>query len=74
MGFGVPLDAWFRGELQGYARDVLLGQTTRQRGWLEPVAVARLLDEHRRGARDHASQIWSLLCLEEWARRWLDAA
>ncbi|HKZ05057.1 MAG TPA: asparagine synthase (glutamine-hydrolyzing) [Methylomirabilota bacterium] len=74
MGFGVPLDAWFRGELQGYARDVLLGPRARQRGWLEPSAVGRLLDEHRAGTRDHASQIWSLLCLEEWARRWLDRA
>ncbi len=72
MGFGVPLDAWFRGELQGYARDVLLGARARQRGWLAPGPVARLLDQHRQGVRDHAGQIWGLICLEEWARRWLD--
>jgi asparagine synthase (glutamine-hydrolysing) len=73
MGFGVPLESWFRGELQGYARDVLLGARARQRGWLEPAAVTRLLDAHTRAARDHSSQIWALLCLEEWARRWLDS-
>ncbi|HEU5192049.1 MAG TPA: asparagine synthase (glutamine-hydrolyzing) [Methylomirabilota bacterium] len=73
MGFGVPLESWFRGELQGYARDVLLSASARQRGWLEPTEIARLLDEHSTATRDHASQIWALLCLEEWARRWLDA-
>jgi asparagine synthase (glutamine-hydrolysing) len=74
MGFGVPLESWFRGELQGYARDILLGARARQRGWLEPAAVTRLLDAHTRAARDHSSQIWALLCLEEWARQWLDSA
>jgi asparagine synthase (glutamine-hydrolysing) len=71
MGFGVPLAAWFRRELAEYARDVLLDSRTRQRGLLAPAAVARLLDEHAAG-RDHSSRIWALLCLEEWARRWLD--
>jgi len=72
MGFGVPLESWFRGELHGYVREVVLGTRARQRGWLEPHAVQRMLEEHRSGTRDHASQIWALLCLEEWARRWLD--
>src|SRR5207253_7580295 len=27
-GFGVPLDAWFRGELRDYVRDTLLGPAT----------------------------------------------
>jgi asparagine synthase (glutamine-hydrolysing) len=74
MGFGVPLESWFRGELQGYSREVLLGTRSRQRGWLDPAAVGRLLEEHGTGSRDHSSQIWALLCLEEWARRWVDAA
>ena len=72
MGFGVPLGAWLRGELGDYARDVLLDDRTRRRGFLAPVAVETLLAEHRRGAHDRSAQIWSLLCLEEWARAWLD--
>jgi asparagine synthase (glutamine-hydrolysing) len=72
MGFGVPLAAWFRRELAEYTREVLLGRQARERGLLDARAVTRLLEEHRVGKRDHSSQIWSLLCLEEWARRWLD--
>ena len=72
MGFGLPIASWFRRELTDYVRDVLVGYRTRQRGLVDPVAVSALLDEHQSGGRDRSSQIWALLALEEWARRWLD--
>ncbi|HEY7251854.1 MAG TPA: asparagine synthase (glutamine-hydrolyzing) [Methylomirabilota bacterium] len=72
MGFGVPLGEWFRRDLGAYTREVLEGRRTRERGLLDPRAVSAVLDEHQSGARDRSSQIWALLCLEEWARRWLD--
>ncbi len=72
MGFGVPLGVWFRRELADYARDVLLGRRTRERGLFDPGVVAGLLDEHQRAGRDRSSQLWTLVAFEEWARRWLD--
>jgi asparagine synthase (glutamine-hydrolysing) len=72
MGFGLPIASWFRGELTDYVRDVLDGRRTRQRGLVDPRAVSALLDEHQGGGRDRSGQIWALLALEEWARRWLD--
>jgi len=72
MGFGVPLAEWFRRDVGAYTREVLEGRRTRERGLLDPRAVSTVLDEHQSGARDRSSQIWALLCLEEWARRWLD--
>jgi len=72
MGFGVPLDAWFRGELRGFAQDVLTDTRTRGRGILRPEAVDRLLADHLQGRRDHSSQLWSLICLELWCRTWWD--
>jgi asparagine synthase (glutamine-hydrolysing) len=72
MGFGVPLAEWFRRDLGAYTREVLEGRRTRERGLLDPRAVSAVLEEHQSGARDRSSQIWALLCLEEWARRWLD--
>jgi asparagine synthase (glutamine-hydrolysing) len=72
MGFGVPLGAWFRRELADYARDVLLGRRTRERGLFDPRVVAGLLDEHQRAGRDRSSQLWALVAFEEWARRWVD--
>jgi asparagine synthase (glutamine-hydrolysing) len=72
MGFGVPLGAWFRRDLADYARDVLLGQRTRERGLFDARVVGEVLDEHQRGGRDRSSQLWTLMTFEEWARRWVD--
>ena len=73
MGFGVPLAGWLRRELAPWTREVLLDRRARERGWLEPRGVARLMDDHATGRRDRSAQIWALLCLEGWARQWLDA-
>ncbi len=74
MGFGVPLRRWFSEGLIGWARDILLDRRTRERGWTETREAARLLEQHQRGARDHAKRIWCLVCLELWARQHVDAA
>ena len=54
MGFGVPIDRWFRGELKDELRAVLLDPVALGRGLFRPEAVAALVDEHVDGRRDHA--------------------
>jgi asparagine synthase (glutamine-hydrolysing) len=72
MGFGVPLDHWFRNELRDFARDVLCDPRTQQRGLFRPEAVVRLLDDHQANRADHSHRLWALLFLELWSRQWLD--
>ena len=72
MGFGVPISAWFRGELRGLLRDTLLSQRAAQRRLFRPEAVKELLDEHDTGRGDHGPRLWALLMLELWWRRFLD--
>lgn len=72
MGFGVPVDHWFRHELRDMTRDVLLDQTARARGIFRPEAVELLIDEHQSGQFDHAYRLWALLFLELWQREWVD--
>ncbi len=72
MGFGVPLDHWFRGPLSSFAREVFSDSRTRQRGLFDPTAVDRLVEEHIAGRFDHAYRLWALLFLELWQREWLD--
>jgi len=74
MGFGVPLDHWFRGPLAGFTREVLLGRQTLERGLFRPEVVRRLVEEHLAGRFDHAYRLWALLVLELWQRQWLDPA
>ena len=70
-GFSVPLAHWFRGELQGFARDVLLSPTCRDRGIFDTRSVERLFDLHTRG-RDLDLQLWTMLSFELWCQRFLD--
>ncbi|HEY3543712.1 MAG TPA: asparagine synthase (glutamine-hydrolyzing) [Gaiellaceae bacterium] len=69
-GFGVPLAAWFRGELRDVAGDLLLHS---DRAWFERGAVERLLDEHSAGRADHGHRLWTLVMLELWQRAHVDA-
>ena len=70
MGFGVPLDRWFRGPLAGELREVLLDPGCRSRELFRIERVTQLINEHTSGSRDHAYRLWSLLMLELWFRRW----
>jgi asparagine synthase (glutamine-hydrolysing) len=72
-GFGVPLARWFRGELAPLARELLLDEQARERGWFRPAAVARLLDEHASSRADHGHRLWTLVMLELWQRTYADA-
>jgi len=72
MGFGVPLGAWFRGELHDMTHDLLLDPRTRQRGIFNPSWVEGLLRTHDSGRRDCSARLWAVLCLELWMRRWVD--
>ncbi len=72
-GFGVPLGAWLRADITP-VRDVLLSREARQRGLLNPAAVAQMIDEHASGKRDHGQRLWALLTLEWWHRLFIDPA
>jgi asparagine synthase (glutamine-hydrolysing) len=74
MGFGVPLERWFRHELRELAHDTLLDRRADTRGIMRPDYVRRLLDEHTAGARNHHNRLWALLMLELWFRAWIDEA
>ena len=73
-GFGVPIGRWFRGQLRGTLEDVLLSPAALGRGFFDPAAVRALAQSHRPGLRDRSAQLWALLMLELWCRRFLDSS
>ena len=73
MGFGVPVGRWFRGEMKDFVRGVLLSEKSLGRGIVKPEMLTRYVDEHTSGKFDHAFQIWTLLMLELWFQRFIDA-
>jgi asparagine synthase (glutamine-hydrolysing) len=72
MGFGAPIQEWFRKELREMAYDVLLTSRARQRGYFRPKVITRMLEEHCAGQEDHAEDLWDLLMLELWHRTFTD--
>ncbi|MGL6194454.1 MAG: asparagine synthase (glutamine-hydrolyzing), partial [Thermoguttaceae bacterium] len=72
MGFGVPLDHWFRGPLAGFVKEILLDHRCTKRGYFNSEYVAKIINQHQAGQFDHAGRIYSLLFLELWMREWID--
>jgi len=70
MGFGVPLDSWFRRELKPLGDDLLLSPGARCRAFFRPEAVAGLWNDHQSGRYDTSNRLWALVMLEAWLREW----
>jgi asparagine synthase (glutamine-hydrolysing) len=73
-GFGTPLGRWFRRELLPLASGYLAASRLAADGWLDQRAIARLLRENQRRARNHGELLWALLALEIWYRNWIQRA
>lgn len=72
MGFGCPVDHWFRAELKDMAYDVLLSPSASTRNIFRKDYVDNLLTEHVSGLYNHQARLWALLMLELWFRMWID--
>ena len=72
MGFGVPIEHWFRHELRDMVRDVLLSQQATQRGYFRREYIENILDRHQTGGESWHYLIWNLLMLELWHLMFID--
>jgi asparagine synthase (glutamine-hydrolysing) len=65
QGFGVPVGAWLRGELRGWAAERLVDNRALDE-WFRPQAVRALFEEHVVGRANHGKKLWALLMLGLW--------
>jgi asparagine synthase (glutamine-hydrolysing) len=73
QGFALPLEDWMRQGLKDDLLQILLEPRTTQRGYFQPAAVRRLVEEHISGRRAHTGAVWCLLMFELWHRNFLEA-
>ena len=73
MGFGVPIDQWFRGSCRPLVEDILLSSRCLQRGYFEAAHIRRLVTEQRQGRASYGARVYALLMLELWHREYVDA-
>ncbi|XGA80992.1 asparagine synthase (glutamine-hydrolyzing) [Halomonas sp. CH40] len=70
MGFAVPLDDWLRGPLREWAESLLTPASLQALPMLNAYKVRRLWQAHLKGQGHHAQQLWAVLQLLAWQRRW----
>ncbi|MFA8342121.1 MAG: asparagine synthase (glutamine-hydrolyzing) [Rhodothermaceae bacterium] len=73
MGFPVPLNNWFGGEFNSYAKEVLLSKSARERGIYNTSGIEKWLnDETMSNSHSFAMKIWMLINLELFIKNKMD--
>ena len=72
MGFGVPIEDWFRGELKEMLLDYLSPERLIKEGLFDHNLVEEKIKEHLSGKANHQYRLWALLMWEMWRERWLE--
>ncbi|MDI6782159.1 MAG: asparagine synthase (glutamine-hydrolyzing) [bacterium] len=72
QGFEPPIVEWLRGELKGFAQEILFDSKTRQRGYFNFNYIDQIWKEHQNKAADHTIRIWELLVFEMWYRYFIE--
>lgn len=71
-GFGAPIRKWLRQDLKEIVDEILSVNSLLRRGYFNPSAVRKMVDEDRKGLADNAYRIWALITLELWHRTFID--
>ena len=58
---------WLKRELRPLMDRLLEPNRLARRGFVEPAAVAKMIDEHCAGRANHAHVLFSLMVFERWA-------
>jgi asparagine synthase (glutamine-hydrolysing) len=66
MGFGIPVGAWLRGPLRGWAEELLNESRLQREGYFEPAPVREKWVAHLSGQRDWSAELWCVLMFQAW--------
>lgn len=70
--FGMPIRAWLSGSLKDMIEELLSEANIKRRGLLNYKYVREIINQDRLGMNDFAYQIYQLLTLELWFKRFID--
>jgi len=69
QGFTGPDATWFRGESIEYVKRRLLNKKAKVYNYLDYATAKELILQHLKGEYNRRLFIWSMLCFEEWLRK-----
>ncbi|PJA86617.1 MAG: asparagine synthase (glutamine-hydrolyzing) [Candidatus Moranbacteria bacterium CG_4_9_14_3_um_filter_42_9] len=70
MGFGIPIDRWFRNELRDYTREKLLNGRLIKENLFRKEYIEHILNTHCNTKVNFSPHIWALLTLELWFKEY----
>jgi asparagine synthase (glutamine-hydrolysing) len=70
MGFDIPAHDWFRGPLRQFLLDTLNRQAIEGTGLFHWAGIERLIARHLQRKENAGYQLWGLLVLTLWIKRW----
>ena len=70
-GFNVPLGAWMRTKLDHYFDERMPREYVRREGIFNHDYLTQLREEHRRGQRDNAYELFAVLIFDTWYRKYI---
>jgi len=68
QGFSIPIHRWFRGELAGYFRELVLSEDSRCVTYIDPKYAQTLFESHLSHTENYGHHLWAMLVFEEWLR------
>jgi asparagine synthase (glutamine-hydrolysing) len=74
LGFQMPLADWFVGGFSDFAFDAWTSSGAADAGFLDPVAVRLLFDEHRQGRANHGRLLYALAMFSCWWKEQREAS
>lgn len=74
MGFGVPINIWFRGSLKDMIAGTVRGERLKECGIFAPESLDRMVREHHTGKRDWGAVLWALLMFDGFLQSEVAAA
>ena len=70
VGFRVPVNEWFQGDMKDYLYDHLTGSDAITAAYYNRQQLDKILSEHMNGRQNHEKLLWSLLNLELWFKEY----
>ena len=71
MGFSIPLATWFRGPLRKSFDERIFTKGAFIENLFDVAPIRQWWEQHQRGTRNYAPELWALLVLEYWGRRFV---
>ncbi|MBL0104472.1 MAG: asparagine synthase (glutamine-hydrolyzing) [Bacteroidetes bacterium] len=72
MGFGIPLDSWFRSDLKDLFYEVMDFEKMERQNLFHVGKVRKMVDAYMDGKLENFQRLWLIFVFQQWYNRWMD--